>query len=85
MTVMTGGDMSDLREKLDVLIELAPKLRAAGVLRVETDEIDFRLAPAEPQPRPAALVDDDKEEDGYDATDLRPRALRERDTNKRGY
>lgn len=51
---------SKLAAKLDTLLEYAPKLREAGVLEVDIDELHVRLAPAA-APAPADDEDDDED------------------------
>ncbi len=75
--------MSTLRANLEVLIELAPQLREVGVLQGSVDGVAFVLAPADPVP---VMTDGDGDEkERIDMTDLRPKALREREQSKRGY
>lgn len=59
---MTKDDAAEL---LDLIIERAPDLRAAGVLTVELGEAGFSLAPAE-----RADVDMGDKEEGETPTDV---------------
>ena len=61
-------------ELLQLLIEQAPKLREAGVAKVDLECISFELLPLEPAPTPSKATDDDDE-------DEKPRdALYDKDT-----
>ena len=76
--------MSELREKLEILIEMAPQMREAGVLQGSAEGVTFVLAPFQPAP---VVVEGGEDKEQIDLTDLRPKALREREQSKRerGY
>lgn len=54
----------EARELLDIILEKAPKLRAAGVQGVEIDGLKFALAAPEPDFTGDKAADDESEDDG---------------------
>lgn len=54
-------------ELLQLLIEQAPKLRKAGVLKVDLECLSFELLPPEPEAPPARASNDDEDDEPRDA------------------